>query len=120
MSIDSAGTRVSVFKSHESGIVALCREVVEFIDGGGAERYGLIVSGARFREDREGYHVDFPRIQLAIGQVVGYRPEPGAPETYGEVVKIRGNKADVLFIGNSTPVTCSVFELRPTSVGAQP
>jgi hypothetical protein len=60
MAILLKGDTVEIYKFHSTGLVALCREVVEFIDDGSAEKYNLDID-AKFREDAQGLYVVFKK-----------------------------------------------------------
>ena len=61
MAVNLCGDTVEVFKFKETGVVALCQEVAEFIKYGYDVMYNLDVSSAEFRQDDETVSVVFKK-----------------------------------------------------------
>jgi len=51
MAVNSMTDRVEIFKFKETGLIALCAEVVDFIRSGEFEKYDLDVTRAYYEED---------------------------------------------------------------------
>ena len=60
MAVHLMEDKVVVFKFHQTGIVALCDEVVDFIKRGYDVIYNLDVDKAYFQSDEETLMVVFP------------------------------------------------------------
>lgn len=60
VSINLHGSSVEIFKFQETGLVELCREVVDFVESGEAEQRGCVVEDAWFTENMDTISVVFP------------------------------------------------------------
>lgn len=60
MSINLHGSSVEIYKFHETGLVALCQEVVDFVESGEAAERGCIVEDAWFTQNMNTISVVFP------------------------------------------------------------
>lgn len=56
MSVLLNSDNITIFKFPETGVVALCDELVDFVKSGQAERYDLDLSTARYHRDEWNNH----------------------------------------------------------------
>lgn len=63
MAINSCGNRIEVWKFKETGVVALCEEVLDFVNSGQADFYGIDPADGVLQTTADTVMVVFPRTK---------------------------------------------------------